>query len=282
MILESIGIIEVLRAVSLLAFILGFAYRLIYYFRRNSTKLLVKSLGKNIKLLKLKTIPNLIYTFLVDIFSQIWLRRRKPYRWICHFLIFIGGMGMILFHAVPRGILWTTEEQLFPGFATSTRIMVHDGLGVIIIPAAIYLLVKRLASKDLPRATTFYDVFPLVILILISVVGFFLYHLEYFTHTRGALYIAHIILVYGTLILIPHTKFLHWFIRLLSFPLNILSESGEVSKAQKICKRCGAAFTFQESWSNAVASASGIDQEFLEYCPNCRKYIRASQVTSWR
>ena len=119
-------------------------------------------------------------------------------------------------------------------------------------------------------------------LILISVVGFFLYHLEYFAHTRGIFYILHIALVYGTLIAIPHTKFLHWFIRLLSFPLNMLSESGELTKTVKTCKRCGAVFTYQDKWNNAMASIPGIDLEFLEYCPNCRKYLRASQVTSWR
>jgi len=113
-----------------------------------------------------------VKAFIVDVLLLARTGRKSPLRWIGHMLIFVGFMGLLLFHAFDDQI----TSHLFPAYESTLDPwqMLRNLFGVMVIVGLGIMTYRRVKSRPLRELTRFQDWAAILVVGGIVISGFFL------------------------------------------------------------------------------------------------------------
>lgn len=223
-------------------FLIGIVSLSVKWFSRPPKEVAVKteaiaklSIGTRAKVV-LKT----VFGFWIGSFQVF---KRSKLRWIMHVSIFIGAVGLVIFHAaievIITPIFGITEEDIwFPGAPLWIRIFFHNLFFILLIFGVSIALVRRIVLRKMRVVRNAYNFAPLLIILSIAVLGLFS---GYFSPVAVApewqdfFLLLHGIIVYTTIAYFPYGKFVH----ILATPAIILKRSIDDRMRQEWYKKFG-------------------------------------------
>jgi len=113
-----------------------------------------------------------IWTLPVEVFGLMRTLRTSPVRWVGHTLIFVGFMGLLLFHALDE----TITAHLFPAYEPTLDPWQwgRNLLGVMVLAGLGIMVWRRAKSRSLRTISRFQDWAALLMVGGIILSGFFL------------------------------------------------------------------------------------------------------------
>ncbi|MFQ5761721.1 MAG: hypothetical protein ACE5PO_01685, partial [Candidatus Bathyarchaeia archaeon] len=228
---------------------------------------------------------SILRTLIGNIGFQTYVYARSSLRWLAHFTMFAGGIGLIVFHGGPRIFLGLSEEELFPWAEVGMRTFSHDAFVVLLLFGAALAFIRRGYARNLPQPMSLRNILPLVIILVVSVTGILAFHQEYLYAyeigistklTRGIYFAVHMVAVYVSLVFLFWSKFFHWIIRLLAFSSEIVLRNAPKLGLKK-CACCGQPYASDYQVEDVAAAVPDVDPQVLSMCPTCKAKLRVQQ-----
>jgi len=235
-------------------------------------------------------------TLFSNIGAQKFISKRSMYRWAAHFTL---SWGVLLSFGITFALVlnWMHFELVDPatysvvvfgiplfrmGVNSFLAIMLYHGLnwtGILVIVGCVMAMIRRVKDKKLlVEQSHEYDIFPLVLLIAISITGSLLTVSALWM--EGAFYLgiglAHQITVIVFLLYIPFSKFWHLPLRFLAVVVPMYHALNE----QKPCARCGRLYATKaqiQDVQDALRRRSipfpitGTGMHYSDMCSECRR-----------
>jgi heterodisulfide reductase subunit E len=273
--------IPMIRWASVVVFFIGLGYMLWGWVKRKPTSLMLGRVAKT-GALRQRLVSNIVNTLITNISLQAFIVRRSYIRWLMHFFIFVGGGGLVILHALPL-MFGSQDSPWFVGMLDPETSNYHYlFLGLLGAGAAIAIM-RRILREDVPADLDTYNLVPITLITMIVttgyITGFLIPELEtisgWTTSELECFNIVHIISVYATLAAFPFTKFFHFFIRWLAFPVNLYVSYAE-GEEQRLCANCGKPFASDNRMRDIQSVVGELSEGWLlSYCPKCRRIINA-------
>jgi nitrate reductase gamma subunit len=189
---------------------------------------------------RVKVVLKTVFGFWIGSFQVL---KRSKLRWIMHVSIFIGVVGLVIFHAAIQVIITpifgiTEEDIWFPGAPLWIRVFFHNLFFILVIFGVSIALVRRIVLRKMRVVRNAYNFAPLLIILSIAVLGLFS---GYFSPIPVApewqdfFLLLHGIIVYTTIAYFPYGKFVH----ILATPAIILKRSIDDRMRQEWYKKFG-------------------------------------------
>jgi len=249
--------------------------------------------------------PGLVPGQIVSYLSlQTFIRERGLGRWAAHQSLFWGCVLAALI-TFPLTFGWIHfraggTETDYTAYFLGVRTFSFDALSVLgwltfhgldvaavlVIAGAVYFLMRRFRDREaMTGQHLWYDLLPLVALIVISVTGLLLTFSSVLL--EGAYYdflaLIHMGAVVLTLVFIPFGKFFHIFQRPASVGVQVYKATTLDSDGVFECRRCGAPIE-SKAYVNDLKETMfelGLDYEsWIEYCPRCKRIERGAAYRS--
>jgi nitrate reductase gamma subunit len=211
--------------VSLALFFIGVVSLSLRWFSHPAKEPVVKvvSLPKLSFGTRVKVVFKTVFGFWV---GSIQVFRRSKVRWIMHVCIFIGAVGLVIFHAAIQVIITpifrlTEEDIWFPGAPLWVRIFFHNLFFILLIIGASIALARRIFLRKMRPVRNAYNFIPPIIILLIAVAGLFAGEFSPIPvdpELQSFFRLFHAIIVYTTIAYLPYGKFVH----ILATPVIIL------------------------------------------------------------
>jgi nitrate reductase gamma subunit len=169
--------------------------------------------------------------------------KNSKVRWLMHVCIFIGAIGLVIFHAaieiIVTPLTGLTEEQIwFPGAPLWLRIVTHNIFFILLIFGLSIALVRRITLRKIQVIRNAYNFALILIVMSIAILGLFS---GYFSpipvapEWQNFFLLLHGIIVYTTIAYFPYGKFLH----MIATPAIILKRSMDERMRQEWYKKFG-------------------------------------------
>lgn len=289
--------------ISSFIFAIGLTIRMCSWLLRPATRQVVRRSLANLKNSKRtgRNVRAIVKTAFENIFLQKFIFKRGLYRGIQHFLIAWGCIGSF---AITFGLTFgwmhfdlidpETYQIIVMGLPTITMKahgffaeMVYNGLNItamMVLVGASMALIRRIKDRDVKvtqRAE--FDLFPLFILLAVTVTGLILTVSYTFLHgwMHHYLTLIHQVTVVILLVYFPFGKLFHLPIRPLAtaVPMNYQEE---VKVDTRACKKCGTTYSSDDQIEDVkhILAAQSFDLQLADgtyladYCPACRRRIR--------
>lgn len=249
-------------------------------------------------------VPQLLWR---DIFGQTFIRKRSLARWIGHMALFWGVVlsclvtfpltfGWIRFTFEPPDAYrpWVFGVIAMPAFpieAGTGFAVFHilDFTAVLVIVGVSIFLWRRLTDSGLILTQRFgFDLYPLVLLLAISVTGLALTASSALWDGRYYWFIAlvHQVTVVAWLISLPFAKFFHIAQRPASIGVTLSRTVDDDPGRRQVapCKRCGRELPSGQFVADLKATLADLGQRYdlggergllQDYCPPCKRALRA-------
>jgi MFS transporter, NNP family, nitrate/nitrite transporter len=241
-------------------------------------------------------------TLVNSILLNRFIFRRGLWRGLQHFLLMWGVLGSFAitipltfgwlhFEAVGQTHYWVVAFGL-PLFTMPVHGMlagmIYHGLSsfaVITLAGLAMMLTRRLLDKDAKVDQRIeYDLFPLYVLLSVTVTGLALTVSHVFGGGWGypVISVIHQITVVGMLLYLPFGKLFHIPMRGLAIGADVYHEVG-AHEGLLACARCRKVYATKKQVQDVVAVLKEAGQTLLapdgktylaEYCPECRRVIR--------
>ncbi|SDH45830.1 MFS transporter [Alteribacillus bidgolensis] len=289
--------------ISSFVFAIGMTVRLCSWLIRPATRQMIKRSLANLKQRKRvkRNVFSILKTAMENIFLQKFIFKRGIYRGIMHWLIAWGCIGSF---AITFGLVFgwmhfklvdpETYQIIVMGIPTISMSahgmfaeLVYNGLNItalMVLIGVTMALIRRSVNKNVKAMQrTEFDLFPLYILLAVTVTGLVLTlsyaFLEGWMHPHLSL--IHQVTVVIFLVYFPFGKLFHLPVRPLAtaVPMNY-QETTRVDK--RACRSCQSPYSSDDQIAD-VKSILGVqsfdlqlaDGSFLaDYCPACRRKMR--------
>ena len=250
--------------------------------------------------------PGLVPGQIVSYLSfQTFIRERGVGRWAAHQAVFWGCVlaalitfpltfGWIHFRAAPgtetgyTAYFFGVRTVSFDALSVLGWLTFHglDVAAVLVIAGSVYFLMRRFRDREvMTNQRLWYDLLPLVALIVISVTGLLLTFSSVLL--EGSYYdflaLIHMGAVVLTLVFIPFGKFFHIVQRPASVGVQVYKTAALDSDGVFECRRCGAPIESKLYVDDLQRTMSelGLDYEsWIEYCPRCKRIERGAAYRS--
>ncbi|MBI4258362.1 MAG: hypothetical protein HY619_05355 [Thaumarchaeota archaeon] len=280
-------LVEIVRPIALVFLVGALSYRIGRLLMRPSSRtviphILLSFFGS----LSLSTIIRTFSSIWNEIVLQRFIARRGMIRWYKHYLIFFGGAGLLVFHGLPRILLATTEEQLFPWAQPDLRVATHYLFFASLAVGATVSTIRHLQLGDARGPKGYYHWVPLFAIFAISASGALAFQLEYMPSlyagpsteaARSVFYAMHLLIVYFVVATFPLTKFFHVLVRFLA-PLAAYYKVGLETVDMAKCVKCGKEFATRQQVDDVKKTLTEIDPALYDLCPKCRRRNWARKV----
>lgn len=278
---------EIVRPIALAVLTGTLSYRIGNLLMRSSSRTIIPHIFSTFfRSLSVSTSSKAISSLWNEIILQRFVAKRGMIRWYKHYLIFIGGAGLLIFHGLPRILFATTEEQMFPWAPPDLRVATHYLFFAALAAGAVVSTIRHLQLGDARGPKGNYHWIPLITIFAVSASGTLAFQLEYVpslyagistTASRSIFYVTHMLIVYSVVATFPLTKFFHVFARLL-LPLIIPYKNGLGSSAPVKCVKCGKEFATNTQVKDVKNTLTEIDPSLYDLCPRCRRRNWSRQI----
>jgi heterodisulfide reductase subunit C/nitrate reductase gamma subunit len=129
-----------------------------------------------------RKVVTLLKVLVLDIVLQVRVLRRDSLRWIMHFFIFTGFMGLLLFHALGDYITAKIFSQYQP--TLNPFLALRDFFGLLMIVGIGIAIYRRWVLKKRRKFTNVQDSYAIAILAVIMISGFLLHGSKIISYTR--------------------------------------------------------------------------------------------------
>ncbi len=237
-----------------------------------------------------------------NILLNRFIFRRGLWRGLQHFFLMWGVLGSFAI-TIPLTFGWLHFEAVGQAHYTVVALglplftmpvggllagLIYHGLstfGVITLLGVSMMLIRRLTDKDAKvDQRVEYDLFPLYLLLAVTVTGLALTVSHVWLGGWGypVISVVHQITVVGMLLYLPFGKLFHIPMRSLSIAADVYHEVG-AHEGLAACARCQKAFATRQQLKDVIAVLKESGMTLLapdgktylaEYCPECRRVLR--------
>ncbi|WP_216831313.1 MFS transporter [Alkalihalobacterium elongatum] len=289
--------------ISSFVFAIGMTVRICAWSMRPATHHVLKRTIQNLKTRKRqkRNFKSVMQTLVDNILFQKFIFKRGIYRGIQHWLVAWGCIGSF---AITFGLTFgwmhfklvdaTTYQLVVMGFPMIKMAadglfaeLVFNGLNItalMVLGGVVMMMIRRQRDKGVQVTQRFeFDLFPLYMLLAITVSGLFLTvsykFLDGFIHSYLALFHQFTVVIF--LVYFPFGKLFHLPIRPLAVavPMNYQEQ---LKVDTRPCKKCGTTYSSDDQIDDVkdILGAQAFDLQLkdgsylADYCPSCRRRMR--------